>query len=189
MIDYLDYPHLMTAEAVADTLLTPTQQQVFTEVQAAVRADYTGWHQDRSYPYIALTHGSFVRIVAPHLKPKMHVVDVGCGAGDKLLCFKKLEPTLKITGIEHHPTMVAFARYMAPFATVKEVDALLEDYSAYDLVYMYCPLQDGLLQAELQHRCMETMKSGAVLVVKLQSFVKRDEDWQWPILEMGWVKP
>lgn len=178
-------------------LLTPAQDQMFCDVQSTVIEDYERpkkYDRGLTYPYIRLYEDGFIKAVVPHLKPGMSVVDVGCGAGDKLLMFHKIEPTLKITGIEHHPTMAAFARYVAPFANIVTGDAFEQDYKLFDLVYMYCPISHYPLQARLQECVMDKMSSGAVLVVKL--YARRYFDVtdvstsrEFPDLEKGWRKP
>lgn len=180
--------------------LTEPRLNMFRDIQLAVcdQADGVGftnvsnrriYNRSKSYPYIQLYHEEFVRMVVPHLRPGMHVVDVGCGAGDKLLAFRDLEPTLRITGIEHDPTMVAFARYVCPTAVVREADALAEDYSGYDLIYMYCPMSDRDFQAALQARCMLRMKRGAILLVALQCMIDPETGFRFPDFYEGWVKP
>ena len=133
------------------------------------------------FPYILLDHSYFKAVVGKHLKPGMCVVDVGCGAGDKLVLFRELEPTCHVTGIEYVNLTARFARYVAPFAHVIEGDALEQDYSRYDLIYMYRPMSNNDFQYTLEDRVMSQMKSGATLVVCSASHVNMP-------LEVGWVK-
>lgn len=119
-----------------------------------------------NFPYIRYNVTEFARTIKPLLKPGMSVIDVGCGAGDKLLAFKDLEPTLTVTGLEYNQMLCAYARYMAPFAAVVEADALDYTYHAYDLIYMYWPICDVDKQFQLQQLVMQTMKPGAVFVCK-----------------------
>jgi SAM-dependent methyltransferase len=167
--------------------LTPNRHDLFVDMQIAGRDEDS--QSSNTYPYITLWHEEFVKRVDRLLKPGMRVVDVGCGAGDKLLAFNELCNELTITGIEHHPVMAKVARYVAPFANVIEGDAFLQDFGEYDLVYMYRPIPDRFLQAQLQRHVMNTMRPGAILVVQLQEYEWGGEKDEWFPSLVGWVKP
>lgn len=169
-------------------LVSRRQENVFQFVQkCGIADDYCG---RKAYPYISLYHETFANMVRRFLRPGMRVIDVGCGAGDKLLAFKKLCKGLHITGLEYNPTTAAVARYMAPFANVIEGNAFSHDFYDYDLIYMYRPIPDEFLQGELQRHVMFTMRPGATLHVKFQACTDFIQPTAvFPNLEMGWRKP
>lgn len=167
--------------------MRPTQEQVFVEAQEAVLEDYyyrrpnapNSWARDRTFPYISMGAEGFKTLVKPYLKPNMHVIDVGCGGGDKLLRFLELEPTLKVYGLEHHPTMCSLAAYMVPQATIIQSDALhFSAYELFDLVYMFWPICDTRMMFRLKHRVKRFMKQGATLIIA-----------GGPCNTIGWLKP
>lgn len=116
------------------------------------------------------------------------MVDVGCGAGDKLLTMHKWNPSLRITGIEHCHLTAVFAKFVCPFANIIEGDALELDYSEYDVIYMYRPIANYDLMTALQRRVMTTMKAGAVYVCVGQNNSDDSNNTLFPSLD-GWVKP
>ena len=119
-------------------LLRASQQTAFSDIEREHGDEFKRMkvRRDKVFPYISLGEYSFLEYVAPLLKPHMRVVDVGCGAGDKLARFHALDPTLRITGIELDPVMAKCARYMCPYAEIIEGDAIAQDYSKFDLIYM-----------------------------------------------------
>lgn len=169
----------------------PSQKQwMFHDLAHAHQQD--GHAMDRSghYPYIPLPLSRFAAVISPKLKPNMRVLDVGCGAGDKLLAFQIMKPTLRITGIEYDPTMAACARYTCgTFAKIIEGDALTQNYKHYDLIYMYRPMSEPDLQASLQARVMMQMRRGAVLIVVYHECIDPTTGYEFPDeLVTGWIK-
>lgn len=148
-------------------LISRVQQRIMEEAEELSREDMDGV-SNAIYPYIAMGHSSFAELVKPHLRKGMWVIDIGCGAGDKLMAFNKLCPGMHIVGLEYQPTMAALAQYMAPFATVLEGDAFKMDFRLFDLIYMYRPIPDAYMQSELQLHVMSSMRHGAILCVGLQ---------------------
>lgn len=179
------------------------QEHHFKPIQESVWGDYVphadGWFGcGRTFPYISMSWQAVRDRLQPLLHRDMRIVDVGCGAGDKLILFHLMRHSLQITGIEHHPTMAAFARYAAPFAHIIEGDALQQDYSTYDLIYMYSPIADRTMQFDLQERCRKQMKRGAMLICFYQSWgrpkhpdqhIYPSESRRYPDLSRGWRKP
>lgn len=183
-----DYGILRTLKqpAVVRKLLTPKREEMFSDWSHEICEERVD-SRNGAFPYILNSFHHFNQMVIPHLRSYMTVIDVGCGAGDKLLAFKDLESTLTVSGVEIDPVMVRLARYMAPFAYISEGDAFALDYSLFDLIYMYWPIKNFRRQSDLQWLCMQTMKPGAVLLVAGQ---QQSSDYPtFPDLYKGWVKP
>jgi protein-L-isoaspartate O-methyltransferase len=167
---------------------------------SSYRDGWGGWGND-AFPYIMLgaddPHSGFTRVL-PFLKRGMRVVDVGCGAGDKLIRFHEAQKDLHVTGIEIDPVLAKMATYVTrPYRNINVIEgnAFAQDYSAYDLIYMYWPIPDSRRQSDLQQLCIQTMKSGARIIVFGS---QRSSDYpSMPYMEghnyngnsCGWVKP
>lgn len=165
--------------------LTPERSEMFHDISSA-HCHEIGQYGKR-FPYIRFYSKAFADRVGKLLKNVRTAVDVGCGAGDKLLMLKDLKPSMDVYGIEYDPVMAKFASYITKgVATVIEGDALQQDYSGYDLIYMYWPIANAFLQCDLQARCMEQMKCGARLVV--MSYQQTSDYPRFPDLHKGWVK-
>jgi SAM-dependent methyltransferase len=182
-VEYVDPGALMPARL----------QTMFRHMAKAAQHErnQSGYHYgNTSFPYIPACLSSFEQALRQLLKDGMHVIDVGCGAGDKLWTFHALNPRLRITGIEHDATMARCARYICrDFATIIEGDALVHDYKPYDLIYMYRPMISADMQTLLQEQVMSTMRIGATLVVFYAEMQNTRTDQPFPDqLERGWVK-
>ena len=118
-------------------------------------------------------------------------IDVGCGIGTKVLAAsyvlqswaQPLDGSVEVYGIEYSPEYVAVARSMmsesidelghhrstaqANANCIIQGDALLYDYSPYNLVYFYCPLDDRKKQIELEERIVSTVQKGAFILANL----------------------
>jgi len=160
------YPGMNTPDLYSK-IMRPSLQRAFRDA-ANVMNEAQGYGRSK-YPYIPLSLDQFENMMRPLVKPNMRVIDVGCGAGDKLYSWHMLEPTLYVTGIELDELMVRIANYTCPFAEVICGDAFKHDYSKYDLIYMYRPIPDERLQAKLQKFVMNSMRIGARLIVIYQA--------------------
>lgn len=164
-------------------------QTIARRSQRAMRYGALEGKKHKRYPYIPLHLGSFERLVRPLIKPCMHVIDVGCGAGDKLYAFHTFKKSLRITGIEYSAKLVMQAREICgKFAVVLCGNALKHDYAPYDLIYMYRPIVCVELQGKLQEQVMRTMKLGATLVVVYHEPINVRTRRYFPDLYKGWVK-
>lgn len=181
-----------------ETKIPVSKQQMFHDIARASQEE-SWWGRGyitTNYPYIPLTLECFEPLITKMMqgmKPGMRVVDVGCGAGDKLLAMHMLAEDLDVFGIEYDPILASCARYICPFAHVIEGDALQQDYSIYDLIYMYRPIAHPKTQSALQLRVMRQMKLGSKLVVvypEHRAFFNSDGTLmlQFPDLYAGWTK-
>jgi SAM-dependent methyltransferase len=72
------------------------------------------------------------------LPPRARVLDAGCGTGDGLRALERAYPDAELTGIERAWPLVWLARARAPVgARVRQGDLWAEDWSGYDLVYLF----------------------------------------------------
>ena len=72
------------------------------------------------------------------LPPRARVLDAGCGAGDGLRALERAYPDAELTGIERAWPLVWLARWRVPVgARVRQGDLWAEDWSGYDLVYLF----------------------------------------------------
>jgi SAM-dependent methyltransferase len=187
-------------------MLRPSLEETFSDMQAAIRAEseqklkhepytpylWTDKEPLKGYFYISLWGGQFQRMMKDQLRKGLRVIDVGCGAGDKLLRWQAMQEGMCITGLEYEPVMAKVARYVSrpyPNIHVLEGDAFTHDYSKYDLIYMYCPIKDREGQATLQQYVMESMEPGAKLFVALQAHHYPGTNNHFPDFERGWEKP
>jgi SAM-dependent methyltransferase len=180
--------------ALYSNRMRPSLQKAFRDA-ANLMQDVSEHHSDK-FPYIPLSLDQFEPMMQPLVKPGMRVIDVGCGAGDKLYAWWMLEPTLRITGIELDELMARFARFTCPFAEVVCGNAFKHDFQNYDLVYMYRPIPSEDGQATLQDYVMQSMRIGARLVVVYQAYWFQGNYQFFPRLgatpndsgHSGWVK-
>lgn len=72
------------------------------------------------------------------LPPRARVLDAGCGAGDGLRALERAWPDAELYGVERAWPLVLLARLRAPeTARVRHGDLWEEDWSRYDLVYLF----------------------------------------------------
>lgn len=110
-----------------------------------------------------------VELVSKSLK----FIDVGCGIGSKV--FLAAVCGYQATGIEITKKYVDIARrlftptpsqwnYAMYRGEIIRGNALTHDYSPYDVIYFYWPLQDIKLQIALEKQIIKTAKPGAIIL-------------------------
>jgi len=111
-----------------------------------------GRHRDFQYPHPVRGNVSFI--------------DVGCGVGDKLALAKLVMGFNDVTGIEcvHQTAAVAKKRLGKHQIAVLEMDAFEYDFSPHNLIYMYHPIADNCLYAQLYAHIAKTIKPGAMIL-------------------------
>lgn len=65
------------------------------------------------------------------------LLDAGCGLGHGLKALQRAWPDARIDGIEYSRPLAALARWRCRFAQVRRGDMWRDDWSAYDLVYLF----------------------------------------------------
>lgn len=94
-------------------------------------------------------------------------VDVGCGIGTKMLAAKE-HLYCRVSGIENHKPYATIAKKLVYNSNIIIQDALTVDYSSFDIIYFYCPLQDIKKQKTLEERIIDTAKSGAYILANIK---------------------
>ncbi|HEX5805254.1 MAG TPA: class I SAM-dependent methyltransferase [Macromonas sp.] len=74
---------------------------------------------------------------AVHLPWGGHVLDAGCGLGHGLVALNRAWPDLHMHGIERSWPLALLCRLRCRWATVRQGDMWAEDWSRYDLVYLF----------------------------------------------------
>ncbi len=74
--------------------------------------------------------------IAP-LPEKARVLDAGCGLGDGLGELRRVYPLARLTGLEWSWPLRFVCGLRCPFATVRRADIWAEDWSGYDMVYLF----------------------------------------------------
>lgn len=87
-------------------------------------------------------------------------LDVGSGIGTKVLLAREVFG-MTAEGIEIDRVMAEYALNEGRFTIC--ADALDWPYDFYDVIWMYRPFRDGLLQAKLEHLIFEQVKPGAIV--------------------------
>ncbi len=88
------------------------------------------------------------------------ILDAGCGAGDALLALRQAYPEARLSGLEWSWPLRAVSAVRCPWATVRQGDMWLVDWSGYDMVYLF-------QRPESMGRAVEkaaTLREGAWLV-------------------------
>jgi trans-aconitate methyltransferase len=117
------------------------------------------------YSYISFDNAVFVRTLelVRDLTEGRQFVDVGCGIGTKLVLAHVMG--FAVTGIECREQYAATAHWVCPDAKIENADARgYWPYDAFDVVYMYRPIQSGEGQAALDAWIYERARPGALLV-------------------------
>ena len=167
---------------------TPVKLQWMFHHIAEAHQEENGF-RGKHFAYIPLHLSHFLDLIKPHLKPNIHIVDVGCGAGDKLYELHLQEPSLRLTGIEYDDVLARCAkRICGSFANIIHGNALEQDYSHYDLIYFYRPIAHDDLQSDLQIRIMKTMRRRAILQTALYQYENTRTKKPFPQLNVGCVK-
>ena len=123
---------------------------------------YNRFHNQRMQPFFDL-----VGLVQP--RPRMRVVDLGCGTGELTEMLAARFEAATIDGIDTSSAMLeqAAARTGPGLSFERrDIDAI-EDYSIYDLVFSHAALQWVPDNEALMRRLLRTLKPGAQVAVQV----------------------
>jgi SAM-dependent methyltransferase len=174
---------LHTHHAATDTLLDRLHALITTAQQEDAAAG-AGCRGDEPLPmsrFVALAHAAFRAHLARRAGPgPIRFLDVGCGAGLKLMCAERFFDTCH--GIELDPGVAQAARGLLAAAqadrcTILEGDARdFESYDRFDVVYLYEPMRQAGATAELERHVAARMSPGALLIAPNRAFAARAAD-------------
>jgi SAM-dependent methyltransferase len=120
-------------------------------------------------------------------------LDVGCGPGTKMKLARDLYG-MDADGVEISEEMGMAAR---SHGAVYFADALAMPpafYSHFDLIWLYRPFRDSLLEEQLEARIMDEMKAGAILAGGAWEICPTSHRWipvvdDWELRRGAWMKP
>jgi SAM-dependent methyltransferase len=146
-------------------------------------------------PWMPFQPADFLSIVfecVPELAGR-EFLDVGCGPGTKMLLASHFFG-LSAWGVEIVPAMADAAR---SYGNVMCTDALRlppGSYDGMDLIWLYRPFRDKLLEEQLEARVMDEMKPGAVLAGGQWEHCPAEYGWitvvdDWELRRGAWMKP
>lgn len=95
------------------------------------------------------------------LPPGARVLDAGCGAGHGLRELRRCFPQARLEGVEWSRALVLWCRLRHPWARVRRGDLWADDWSAYDLVYVF---QRPESMPEVVAKARQQMRPGTWLV-------------------------
>ena len=92
----------------------------------------------RDAPVFPTPHGALAELTQ-HVKlpANARVLDAGCGMGDGLIELHRALPQARLEGVEWSALWRAVSAWRCPWATVRRGDMWADDWSAYDLVYLF----------------------------------------------------
>ena len=136
----------------------------------------------RNYPYIPFDTGSFVEQLCRVRKwwdenrkdQDIRFLDVGCGVGTTLVLAKHYLDASMCAGIEYDERLINEHRCHV----VHYVDALkFDDYSRYNVIYWYRPIEDNRRQKKLEQKIVADAKKGTLFVPVYRSFLPDESAW------------
>ena len=89
------------------------------------------------------------------------ILDAGCGMGDGLLALRSAYPQAQFSGVEWSWMWWAVCKLRCPWAQVRRGDMWADDWSQFDLVYLF---QRPETMPRAWAKAVDTMKPGAWLV-------------------------
>lgn len=183
--------------------VTPDRDQPFRAAAAVIRDVQKTEHQWFSQgdpkspvlPWMPFQPADFLSIVfecVPELAGR-GFLDVGCGPGTKMLLASHFYG-LNACGIEIVPEM---AKAAGQHGEVWNDDALAAPpgtYAHWDLIWLYRPFRDRLLEEQLEARIMDEMQPGAILAGGGWELCPAAIGWlpvmdDWELRRGAWMKP
>ena len=147
-------------------------------------------------PWMPFQPAEFLSVMfecVPELKGR-EFLDVGCGPGTKMRLARQFFG-MRCCGVEIDLTMAVEAgRYGIVYGGTDALSLTPAMYSGFDLIWMYRPFRDRLLEEKLETLIMDAMKPGAILAGAHWEICPADHRWipvfdDWEIRRGAWMKP
>lgn len=104
-------------------------------------------------------------------------LDAGCGIGNQVLTAYQTHFFTLCAGIEINETLVNQAKRVLFDNSIEKANILTyKYYNRYDVIYYYCPLNDGRKQSKFEERLENEMKVGAIVMAFLKMSHKIQKD-------------
>lgn len=126
------------------------------------------------YHYIGMSVEGFLHYMNPVPDiAQRRFIDVGCGIGDKLIAARLLLGIKDVSGVEYNNATFGVAQKLAGKIANRLIhdDAFNVDFSTWDLIYMYHPMQNDTAQADLWRHCVRTMPEGGIIVEAMGCYI------------------
>ena len=101
-------------------------------------------------------------------------IDAGCGVGWVLCYLGCLTNNIRFYGVELNKENVSVAESVSN--NIKQGNILEYDFSKYDFIYYYCPIDNTHLQRKFEERLENTCKVGAIIFPYLKKSDKIRKD-------------
>lgn len=106
------------------------------------------------------------------------VLDAGCGSGAALRAWRRAYPQVSLHGVEASALLAGWARWRCPWAQVRRADLWAEDWSAYDVVYLF--QRPESMQPALD-KARREMRPGSWLVSLDFALPGGEPRWELPV--------
>jgi SAM-dependent methyltransferase len=146
-------------------------------------------------PWMPFQPAEFLSIVfecAPEMRGRAFL-DVGCGPGTKMLLARHFFG-FEADGIEISREMAEAAAEHGVVFIADAGDTAPGFYAPYDLIWLYRPFRDPVLERRLEAWIMDEMKPGAILAGGGWEICPADHRWipvvdDWELRRGAWMKP
>lgn len=135
-------------------------------IESGRNCELLAWRMDQPkqayFPFIP-HHGSLPDV----LLSGKRFIDIGCGIGQIVLTVAKLAPNMECIGLEVQPDLVKKAKKHQRDLQITNAnfvvgDAFDYDFSGFDRLYSYMPIQDRSLMRKLWRKVWREMAPGAM---------------------------
>jgi len=123
--------------------------------------------RENEWSYIPFSHGEFINFLVKYPTPKKYI-EIGCGIGTKLWLVKQILQFEDVSGVEINEQYLQVAKNLLEGVTLKcnliLGDAWELDYSEYDMIYSYDPMNGSGGRNKFFEKVQNQMKKGAILL-------------------------